>query len=52
MALNRILNRGVSRGQETLKEMFNILSHQGNANQNDFEILCYSCQNGEDQKQK
>ena len=25
----------MSNGQKTLKEMFNILSHQGNTNQND-----------------
>jgi hypothetical protein len=25
--------------------MFNILSHQGNANQNNFEIPSYTCQN-------
>ena len=25
--LNRIFNRRISKGQETLKEMFNILSH-------------------------
>jgi hypothetical protein len=25
-----ILNRGISRGQETLNEFFNILSHKGN----------------------
>ena len=29
----RILNRRISNGQKTLKEIFNILSHQGNANQ-------------------
>ena len=34
-AKQRILNRGISNGQEGLKEMFNILSHQGNPNQND-----------------
>jgi hypothetical protein len=42
----RILNRGISNGQETLKQMFNILSHQGNANQNNPEILPYNNQNG------
>jgi hypothetical protein len=32
--------RGISNGGwEALKEKFNILSHQGNANQNNFEIL-------------
>jgi hypothetical protein len=29
----RILNRGNASGYETLKEMFNILSHQENTNQ-------------------
>jgi hypothetical protein len=27
------------------KQMFNIFSHQGNANQNDIEIPFYTCQN-------
>jgi hypothetical protein len=31
-AKQRILNEGISNGQEAHKEMFNILSHQGNAN--------------------
>jgi hypothetical protein len=31
---------------KTPKEMLNILSHQGNANQNDPEIPTYSNQNG------
>jgi hypothetical protein len=35
-----------SNGQEAPKEMFNILSHQGNANQNDSEIPPYTSQNG------
>ena len=35
----RILIRGISNGQEGFKEMFNILSQQGNANQNDSRIL-------------
>ena len=30
-AKQRILNKGISNGQETLKEMFKFLSHQGNA---------------------
>ena len=34
----------------TLKEMLNILSHQRNENQNNFEIPSYSCKNGQDQK--
>ena len=45
-AKQRILNRGISNGQEALKEMFSILSHQGNANQKDSEILPYTSQNG------
>jgi hypothetical protein len=36
-AKQQILNRGISNGQEAPKEMFNILSHQGNADQ--MEIL-------------
>jgi hypothetical protein len=44
--LNRILNRGISNGPEALKEMFNILSQQGNENQNDSEIALYTNQNG------
>ena len=42
--LNRILNRRTSNGQKTLKVMLNILSDQGNANQNNFEIPSYTCQ--------
>ena len=34
---------------ETLKEMFNNLSHQGNANENYFEISFHTSQNGQDQ---
>jgi hypothetical protein len=34
----KIHNRGISNCQEAPKEMFNILSHQGNANQNNTEI--------------
>ena len=34
--LNRILNREITNGTETLKEMFDILSHQENANENNF----------------
>ena len=33
-----ILNKGISSGQEALKEVFEVLSHQGNANQYDPEI--------------
>jgi hypothetical protein len=42
----RILNRGISDGQETLKEMLSILGHQGNVNQNNPEIPPYTHQNG------
>ena len=34
----RILNRRISNGQKTPKEMFNIFSHQGNINQTNSEI--------------
>jgi hypothetical protein len=34
-AKERILNRGISNGLEILKELFTIISHQRNANQND-----------------
>jgi hypothetical protein len=36
-----IHNRGISSGQDALKEMFNMLSHQGTTNQNDPEIPPY-----------
>jgi hypothetical protein len=42
----RIHNRGISNGQGTLKEMFQILSHQRNANQNNPEIPPHTNQNG------
>jgi len=41
-----ISHSGSSNGLETLKEKFDILSHQGNANQNYFEIPSYNGQNG------
>jgi hypothetical protein len=44
-AKQRIHNRGISNGREALKEMFQVLSHQGNANQNNPEIP-YTNQNG------
>ena len=44
--VQRVLRRGISNGQETLKQMVNILSHHGNANQIDSEIPSYTCQNG------
>ena len=42
----RIHNRRISNGLEVLKEMFKVLSHQGNANQNDPEIPPHTNQNG------
>ena len=45
-AKQKILKREISNGQEALKEMFKVLSHQGNANQNDPEIPSYTHQNG------
>jgi hypothetical protein len=37
-------------GQDTLKEIFNLLSHQENANQINSEILPHTRQNDKDQK--
>ena len=45
-AKQRILSKGISNDQEALKESFNILNHQGNANKNDPEIPLYTNQNG------
>jgi hypothetical protein len=45
-AKQRILNREISNGQETSNEMFNILCHQGNTNQNNPEILPHANQKG------
>ena len=45
-AKQRILNPGISNGWEAPKEMLNIPSHQGNANQNNPEILPHTSQNG------
>ena len=42
----RAKQRKISNGREAPKEMFNILSHQGNANQNKPEILPHTSQNG------
>ena len=42
----KILNREILNVQEEIKEIFNILSHQGNVNQNDPEIPTYTNQNG------
>jgi hypothetical protein len=44
-AKQRILNCEILHGPEAPKEMFNILSHQGNANQNNPEILPHTSQN-------
>ena len=41
-AKQRILSRVITNGQEALKEMFSVLKHQGNANQNDSERLSYT----------
>jgi hypothetical protein len=38
-------------GQEAPKAMFNILSHQENANQNNPDIPPHTSQNGKDQNQ-
>ena len=46
----RIHNRGISNGWEALKEIFEVLSDQRNANQNEPEIQPYINQNGPDQK--
>jgi hypothetical protein len=45
-AQQRIQNRRISNGPEAFKEMFKVLSHQGNANQNNLEIWPYTTQNG------
>ena len=45
-AKQRILHWGILNGREAPKEMFNIRSHQGNANQNNPEIPTYTSQNG------
>jgi hypothetical protein len=42
----RIHNRVISNGKEALKEVFKVLSDQGNANQNNPEIPPYTNQNG------
>ena len=48
----KILNRGISNIWETFKEVFNILGHQENANQNDSKIPSYTFQSGLDKKHK
>jgi hypothetical protein len=45
-AKQKTLNQGKLNGQEAPKEMFNILNHQENANQNNPEILPHTSQNG------
>jgi hypothetical protein len=42
----RINHNGILNGKETLKEMFKVLSDQGNENQNKAEIPPYTNQNG------
>ena len=43
--LNREFSTEESLMTKTLKELFNNLSYQGNANQNDSKIPSYTCQN-------
>ena len=45
-AKHRIFNRGITNGQEIHKEMFKVLSHQENPNQNNSKVLSYTHQNG------
>jgi hypothetical protein len=45
-ATQRLLNRGVPNGGEALKEMFNTISNQGNANQKNSESPSYHGQKG------
>ena len=45
-AKQRVYKRGISNSQEALKEMFEVLSDQGNAHQNNPEIPPYTNQNG------
>jgi hypothetical protein len=49
-AKQRFLKWGILNGWEAPKEMFNILSHQGNANKNNPEIPLHTSQNGLEQK--
>jgi hypothetical protein len=44
-AKQRILNCGILNGREAQKEIFNMLNHLGNANQNESVILTYNHQN-------
>jgi len=45
-AKQNILSWGLLNGQKAPKEMLNILSHKGNANQNNPEISPHTSQNG------
>ena len=45
-AKQKVLNQRISNGWEASKEVLDILSHQGNANQNNFEIPPHTSQNG------
>lgn len=47
-AKQKILNRGITNDNETLKEMFIILSHQRCANQGNSDIPPYTNQNVQD----
>ena len=49
--MNCVVQRGNADGQQAHEKMFNITSHQGNANQNHSEIALHICQNGHHQKQ-
>ena len=40
-----IINTGILKGHETLKEMFNFLSQWGNPDHNDAAIPSYTCKN-------
>ena len=42
--------RGNASGQQAHEKMFNIARHQGNVNQNHYEMLPDTCQNGYHQK--
>ena len=41
----QILNRRITNDRESLKEMFKVLSHQRNENQNNSEVSSYTGQN-------
>jgi hypothetical protein len=46
IAKQRIHNKRISNDFESLKEMFKVLSHKRNVNQNKPEILSHTNQNG------